>query len=413
MPLFLGLLCIATSLWAQSPITSDASIGPTDAEAGTDHPFPSPRFGTTVAVDGRIAMASIPGDLATEPNEFGRVAVFEKTNSGWTRTATLIGTAESGGGFGSRIDIEGNRAVIGAAKAIYLFERRGPRWVQAARTVLAGEDSFVGKDIVLEQGQIITSLERHDGDIAHRVVHVYAHLRRGTLTRIAVIRPRNGLSDGAFGASLDADGPLLVVGAPNEIAPGVACVFLHWGRHWMQIDRLMASDATADDAFGQSVAVRAGLIVVGAPLAQLAIPETGTGPLHGNVYVFRPARHGWYESQKINEPGMESPHVGVGANVALGRGLLALFQDDNLNLIRNTQRVLVFDWVDGSFQNVQQPINFEDGIVADIDMAGRTLIASTQRRPDDFGFYYVTGAASILQFGFNGPEPPAPNDGSP
>jgi hypothetical protein len=221
VPMTLCLLAASTSLWAQSPVVSGGGIGPTDAEAGTHDPFPSPRFGQTVAIDGRIAMASIPGDLATEPNEFGRVAVFEERQSGWVRTATLVGTAESGGAYGSRMDIEGNRAVIGAGRAIYLLERRGPRWVQAARVILPASDELFGKDIVLERGEIFAAVERHDGDTTRHLVNVYSP-RRGTLVKTGVIRPRNGLSDGSFGASLHADGRLLVVGSPNEIAPGVA-----------------------------------------------------------------------------------------------------------------------------------------------------------------------------------------------
>lgn len=394
----LALLAATSPLWAQSPIISEAGIGPTVEETGTADPFPSPRFGTKVAICGRIAMASIPGDLATEPNEFGRVAVFEKTNTAWTRTATLIGTPEAGGIFGSRMDIEGNRAVIGGPKAIYLFERRKSAWVQTAKVVLASVDTFIGKDIDLHRGEIFAAVEHQNGNMAVRQINVYS-LRQGTLSRTAFIRPRNGLGDGEFGASLHADRGLLVVGAPNDIGPGAAYVYSGSGRHWFRADRLMASDATADDAFGASVAVRAGVIVVGAPRADLGLPEEGTGPLRGNVYVFRPAPYGWYESQKINEPWMEYPRVGVGQNVSMGRGLLALFQDDNRFLIRNTQRALVYDWVGGSFQYNREVISNEDGLVPDIDMAGRSLIASMQIRPGGVGDYYVQGAARIFEFG--------------
>ena len=77
----------------------------------------------------------------------------------------------------------------------------------------------------------------------------------------------------------------------------------------------------------------------------------------------------------------------------MGRGLLALFQNDNRFLIRNTQRALVYDWVDGSFQYNQEVISNEDGLVPDIDMAGRSLIASMQVMPGGVGYYYVQGAA--------------------
>jgi hypothetical protein len=398
IPLTFALLA-ATSAWGQSSIIDQASIGPTVAEVGTADPFPSPRFGQRVAICGPIAMASIPGDLATDPNEFGRVAVFEKSDTGWIRTATLIGTSEAGGTFGSRLDIEGNRAVIGGPKAIYLFERRKSGWMQTAKAVLGPGDTFVGKDLDLERHEIFTSVVHQAGDLAVRQVNVYAHLHAGTLTRTAFIRPRSGLDDGEYGASLQADGGLLVVGSPNDIGPGAAYVYSGSGHHWSKVDRIMASDATAGDAFGASVAVRSGVIVVGAPLADLGLPEEGTGPLRGNVYVFRRARIGWYESQKINEPWMEEPRVGVGRNVSIGRGMLALFQDDNRFLIRNTQRALVYDWVGGAFQFNRQVISMEDGIVPDLDMAGRSLIVSTQVRPDNTGFYYVQGDAGIFEFG--------------
>jgi len=404
IPILFCLLATSTSLWAQSPIISEDGIGPTVEETGTEDPFPSPNFGATVAICGRTAMASIPGDLATGPNEFGRVAVFEKTATGWIRTTTLLGTPEAGGSFGDRINIEGDRAVIGGPKAIYLFEHHGSRWVQTAKVVLTSTETFFGSEIALEHGVILAPVLHQDGDISESVVHVYEHLRRGMLNRTAVIRPRNGLGGDGFGASLALDGRLLVVGAPDSQGPGTAFVYLQLGRRWIQIDRLMASDATASDRFGESVGIRAGVIVVGAPGADLGIPEVGTGPLRGNAYVFRQASYGWYESQKINEPGMESPHVGVGADVAMGRGLLALSQNDNYFQISNVHRVQVFDWVDGRFQSDQEVVTLQDAGIFDIDFAGRSLIVSTAV-PDGRFFYYVFGDARILVFGHDAQTP--------
>ena len=405
IPFVLFLLAASTSALPQSPIISSTSIGPAAEETGTGDPFPSPDFGATVAISGRIAMAGIPGDLATDPNEFGRVAVFEKSETGWVRTATLLGTSESGGTFGDRIDIDGDRAVIGGPKAIYLFERRRSRWVQTAKVVLGSTDTFFGREISLENGVVIASCLHQAGGTSESVVHVYEYLRRGALKKTAVIRPRNGLGGDGFGAGLVRDGRLLVVGAPDSQGPGTAFVYFQIGRRWIQIDRLMASDATAGDGFGESVGIRAGVIVVGAPGADLGIPEVGTGPLRGNAYVFRPSRHGWYESQKINEPGMEWPYVGVGADVAVGRGLLALSQNDNYFQISNAHRVQVFDWVDGRFQSGRQVVYREDAGISDLDFAGRTLIAS-MADPGSRWFYYVFGSATILVFGQEAHRPP-------
>jgi hypothetical protein len=390
------LLAASTSLWAQSPIISQDVIGPTVEETGTTDPFPSPYFGATVAISGRIAMASIPGSLATEPNDFGRVGVYQKTETGWIRTATLIGTLEAGGDFGQRIDIEGERAVIGGSKAIYLFEHHGSRWVQTAKAVLTSTDTFFGSELALEHGVIVAASLHQDGDISESVVHVYEHLRRGILNRTAVIRPRDGLAGAEFGSSLALEGRLLVVGAPHDQSPGAAYVFLQLGHRWIQIDRLMASDATANDGFGSSVGIHGGVIVVGAPRADLGIVQEDLGPLRGNAYVFRPARHGWYESQKINDSTVAFPIVGLGSKVAIGQGLLAIIQRDNTGRFRDVDRVYVYDWVNGQFQFEQKVVEFEGGI-PDIDMAGRTLIASTQIVP--VFIYYVLGDARILVFG--------------
>ncbi|HET9472286.1 MAG TPA: FG-GAP repeat protein, partial [Steroidobacteraceae bacterium] len=299
---------------------------------------------------------------------------------------------------------EGNRAVIAGSKAIYLFEHRGSQWVQTAKIVLTATDTFFGREIALEHGVIVASSLHQDDDLSESVVHVYQHLRRGVLSRTAVIRPRNGVAGEEFGTGLALDGRLLVVGAPHSQGPGAAYVYVRLGHRWIQIDRLMASDATASDRFGESVGIRAGVIVVGAPGADLGFPpEECCGPLHGNAYVFRLARYGWYESQKLNQQGVEPIYVGVGRDVAMGRGLLALFQNDNHLQIRNVQRALVFDWVDGEFQFGQQVVSVEDGTVPDIDLAGRTLIVSTAVIPD----YYVRSSAAILVFGRDAQAPPA------
>jgi hypothetical protein len=93
-------------------------------------------------------MASVPGDLAVDENEFGRVAVFERTRDGWQRTATPVGNAESGGGSGFAIDAEGDNAMIAAPKAIYLYEKRGRNWIKTAKALLRGDDSAFGSTAI-------------------------------------------------------------------------------------------------------------------------------------------------------------------------------------------------------------------------------------------------------------------------
>ena len=418
------LLCILfvgvpSLLLAQSPIISTVGIGPNAQEAGTSDPFPSPRFGRVVAISGRVAMASVPGDLATESNDFGRVAVFEQMKDGWHRTATLLGSGESGGDFGRAIDIAGNKAVITGTKAIYLYERRGRTWVKIGRAILESENAAFGENVELERGFIIARVyEPQSGTPISSVVHIYkekTHPKKSmhnskhesygsesvrALRRIATIGPQDGSLSTSFGSDVAMDGHLLVVGAPNaDTVPGSAYVYIHLGQHWLQIDRLMASDGTVGDGFGTSVAIRNGVIVVGAPNADLRREDDeGYGAPRGNVYVFLPHRRGWYESQQLNDPSNESVVRDLGHDVSIGRDLLAVRAPDLRGLIRREDRVLVYDWIGRSFQFPQEVARYE-GYLPDIDMSRRRLIVS--RLENAFYNYYVTGSATIYVFGRN------------
>lgn len=397
---------------AQSPITSSYSIEPSVEEAGTEDPFPSPRFGATVAIDKRVAMASIPGDLASEPNEFGRVAVFEQIGEEWQRTATFIGTEESGGDFGRAIDIEGGRAVIAASRALCLYERLKGEWIQVAKAPLRRSGLTFGSSIELETDFIIVrvmdSQEEYGqssvvfaysiDDRRHRHGHDHRKGKASMLRRSAVIVPHDGSITPSFGTDLAMNGRVLAVGAPDgDNVPGSVYVYVNFGRHWFQAGRLMASDGTVGDGFGTSVAIRKGVIVVGAPNADLGLEdEEGYGPPRGNVYVFRPHRHGWYESQRLNDPANELQVRDLGHEVRLGRGLLAVRVRDTRGLIRGEDRVLVYDWIDGLFQSPQEVARYE-GFIPDIDLSGRKLIFS---RHDAGVFnYYVRGSGSIVVFG--------------
>lgn len=411
--LFILFVGAPSLLSAQSPVVATYVIGPNAQEAGTADPFPSPEFGRTVAISGQVAMASVPGDLATESNEFGRVAVFERTKDGWERTATLLGCQESGGDFGRAIDVAGNKAVIAGAKALYLYERRGSTWINTGRTILNSENAAFGENVELEQSFIIARVvETQDGATLSSVVHVYKknayHVRNGklefdqsdsvhALKRIATIKPQDGSLSTSFGSDVAMDGRLLVVGAPDaDTVSGSAYVYLHLGHRWLQIDRVMASDGTVGDGFGTSVAIRNAVIVVGAPNADLRrADEEGYGAPRGNVYVFLPYRRGWYESQQLNAPSNENVIRDLGHEVSIGRDLLAVRVPDLRGLIRREDRVFVYDWIDRSFQLPQEIVRYE-GYVPDIDMSGRSLIVS--RHDAGFFNYYVRGSATIYVF---------------
>jgi hypothetical protein len=248
----------------------------------------------------------------------------------------------------------------------------------------------------MEHGLIAAHVHEDHGDAGIQgAVHIYVQRQR-MLHRVAILRPRDSLPNHDFGTGLAFEKNLLVVGSPGgDSSPGVAYVYLRFGHVFIQIDRLMASDGTSADGFGASTAVRGGVIVVGAPGADLGVDDENYGRLRGNVYVFVPGRRAWHETQKLNDGSDPNPLPGIGSDVALGRDLLAVKVDDITGTIRGEDRVFVYDWIEGSFQQRQRVARFE-GNIPDIDMSDRRLILS--RHPAPF-IYYVTGSATIFTFG--------------
>lgn len=96
-------------------------------------------------------------DTGIDTRHEGTVLVFDRTGSSWTRTATLV-DRWSTGNWGSSLDLDGERLVVGADGAtpgpgtpggVYLFTRRGTSW---------------SSEVIGEQGEGFGFATRIDGD---------------------------------------------------------------------------------------------------------------------------------------------------------------------------------------------------------------------------------------------------------
>ena len=106
-------------------------------------------------------------------------------------------------------------------------------------------------------------------------------------------------ADDRFGFSVAISGETVVVGAPGDdgaagIDQGSAYVFVRSGGVWSQQQKLLASDAAADDDFGSSVAISGETVVVGAPW-----DDDATGFYQGSAYVFVRSGGVWSQQQKL------------------------------------------------------------------------------------------------------------------
>lgn len=156
-----------------------------------------------------------------------------------------------------------------------------------------------------------------------------------------------------FGHSVDIDGDVAVIGAPDDDGEdtnaGAAYVFRRTHGAWVQEQKLTAgTDASAFDQFGWDVAVERDLIAVGAPNDDEA---AGAGSDSGAVYLFEWNGAVWVEIEKLlptdpnnaaytfgiavdigiaepdEHPGEELTNVAVGApRAGVFEGVVFLFQ---------------------------------------------------------------------------------------
>lgn len=110
-------------------------------------------------------------------------------------------------------------------------------------------------------------------------------------------------SDGAtsdmFGASVDLDGDILVVGAPQDDSKGSIYLFgrnVGGADNWGQIAKF-ASPGAIGDRFGTAVGINGDFIVVGAPLRDLTTPARTDA---GAAFVYRFNGSSWVFYKELN-----------------------------------------------------------------------------------------------------------------
>jgi hypothetical protein len=403
------LLCVALPLSAQSPVVSSVSVSPSAEELAQLPRDEHVLFGASVGIAGRTAMAANP--------QLGSVAVFTLTKEGgWSRTSTLV---QSGGSLGRAIDLDTNSAVITGAlerngaviSSLNLFRRMGREWREIARAELGSPQLGFRSGVEHENGVIAVSVSRIDvfpsPDPGAVYIYELARMRNKDeahagsahsklrLRRTAILQANDGFPDDGFGTSLAMEGPLLVVGARDAVY-----VFLHAGPEWIQIARLTSSDGQGI-GFGASVDIHKGVILVGAPGAD--VPSDLPLSSEGNAYVFLPTREGWIESQKLN--GGESLFFSeFGSKVAMGDGLVAVSAPRDQSVLRGVGRIIVFDWVGDQLQFGRSVTDIEGTAGTDLDMSGRQFIAGMM--PTTAFVERAVGRAEIFRFG-RSPDPTA------
>ncbi len=303
----------------------------------------------------------------------GAVYVFSRSNGSWVQQAYIkASNAEAGDEFGGSVALssDGNTLIVGAsgersnatgvstdgsgeednseilAGAVYVFSRSGSNWSQQAYVKASNAeagDRFGGSVALSSDGNtLVVGVGEATG-----AVYVFGYNGSGW-SQQAYIKASNAEAFDFFGKSvaLSNDGNTLAVGAWGESSnasgistdgtgeednsasfAGAVYVFSRSGSSWSQQAYVKASNAEADDMFGESVALSddGNTLVVGAGRESsnfTGISTNGTGEEDnsisnaGVVYVFSRSGVSWSQQAYVKASNAEARDF-FGESVAL------------------------------------------------------------------------------------------------
>jgi hypothetical protein len=307
--------------------TEQAKLTPLDAGIGD-------LFGSFLSISNDSVLIGAPGHSSAGAGA-GTAYVFGRAGTTWNQVEKLVASdAAAFQSFGSSVSIADDTAVVGAkgdnsgTGAAYVFTDNGSAWVQVAK--LGGSGSTLGSEF----GNAVSV----DGDTAIIAAHAenftgsaYAFVRQGTswVEQQLIKASDVTTSDTSFGNAVAVDGDTAVVGAwrKSDVGnnSGAAYVFVRDGTSWSEQQKLSASDASAQDHFGTSVAISGDRAVIG------AFRATNTSSDAGAVYLFVRDGETWTEEGKfVASDGVAQDWLGTSASIS-GETILAGAPEDDDN----------------------------------------------------------------------------------
>lgn len=310
-----------------------SSITADDAGAGEE-------FGLSVSVARDWAVVGAPGDDPGGLAEAGSAYVYHRVDGAWTFFDKLIAESPAAGdNFGFSVSIGTPHNALGSVVAVgaprtdettglgraFYYEC----WVDTGAceidstvsAALAGEQvgDLFGYSVATDGYSLaVGSPYRTNAGGTHagsvQVVHLDTVGNPQT-----TVTAEDADSDDYFGTSVAVSGSKLVVGSPGDdhfVGTDAGSVYVYQIEQWSCpfVEKLMASDLTADSGFGWTVATHFDLLVAGAPKVDL-----GEAVDAGAAYVFSREDGGayWTERQKlVADDGVAGDHFGGAVSVS-------------------------------------------------------------------------------------------------
>ncbi len=281
---------------------------------------PIPGFGMTVDIDGNTAAVGASGFRFSD-FPLPVVCVYTREAANWTKGQCLTEEDEvpnSDDNYGFAIAVSGNTLVVGAASdvtngvtggAAYVYVRDGHTWSLQQKLFASDRANFdqfgIAVDVV---GDTIVVGAHGDNDEGFQTGAVYVFRRNGTTwTEEQKLKASDAAPDSAFGASVALNGQTIAIGAPGEssgaLFSGAVYVFVNDGTSWQQQGKIKANSAMMNQQLGFTVSVSGDTIVAAAPGELIGEPADDFNNVlsKGAVYIFERTGTSWDHQKRFFE----------------------------------------------------------------------------------------------------------------
>ena len=289
------------------------------------------------------------------------------------------------GEFGNSVAFSGSTMVVGAPDGVdgipdqgsaYVFNRQGGAWVQEQKLTASdgAADNFFGWSVAVSDSTIVVGAWPDDIGANADQGSAYVFNRvGGSWIETQKLTASDGTAADHFGWSVAVSGSTIIVGALSDqiganFFQGSAYVFNRHGESWVETQKLTGSDGRRFEQFGWSVAISDSTVVVGA-----------TGSLfQGSAYVFNRRDGKWVEEQKlIASDGRTSDEFGWSVAVS---GSTVVVSAISTNQFELQGSAYVFIRRGGSWTE-EQKLDASDGVEFDefgysVAISGSTIVVS-------------------------------------
>jgi hypothetical protein len=259
-------------------------------------------LGLSVAIEGDTILVGAYGHDTSGLTTAGAAYVFTRSGTTWTQAAKIVSpTPKTQENFGWSVGLDGGSAVIGAIGygasnqgCAYVFTGAGATWTlqqQIVPTDPAANDQF-GRFVAIDADTVIAGAPYADISARTDQGAAYVFVRSGsTWTQQQKLTASDGAAGDYFGWGVAIDGDTALAAAPRNDAQatnaGAAYVFVRSGSSWTQQQKLIPTQAAANDYAGgyyTTFMEAAAVALLGDTLA-IGLPSNKGSGIYSGYYV--------------------------------------------------------------------------------------------------------------------------------